>query len=85
MDVFVTLAKYRTDDEVYEVLHAFFERLLPYTYGERPTDHYDTSGDGNLARQLGPLARLLFVVFGLLALDSSAANEYHFLNSCFTF
>jgi hypothetical protein len=45
VDVFVTLATYWPGDEGAEVLHVFFERLLPYTYGEKPHWSADTSGD----------------------------------------
>jgi hypothetical protein len=32
VDLFLTITRYRTDSELYETIHAFFERILPYGF-----------------------------------------------------
>jgi hypothetical protein len=32
VDLFLTITQYRSDSEVYETIHAFFERVLPYGF-----------------------------------------------------
>ncbi len=45
VDVFTTLATYWPGEEAGEVLHRFFEDLLPYLYGRNPRQRQDTKAD----------------------------------------
>lgn len=45
VDIFATVAKYWPGEEGAEVLHRFFENLLPYLYGQHPRQSHDTTAD----------------------------------------
>jgi hypothetical protein len=45
VDVFTTLATYWPGEEAGDVLHRFFEDLLPYLYGQNPRQQKDTTAD----------------------------------------
>jgi len=64
VDLFLTIARYRSDSEAYEAVHAFFERILPYGFWRKGRSQWNEVNADNFNFVLNEL--FLYVSAALL-------------------
>jgi hypothetical protein len=64
VDLFLTIARYRSDSEAYEAVHAFFERILPYGFWPEGRSQWNEMNADNFKFVLNEL--FLYVTAALL-------------------